>query len=371
MNKKIVIVGAGAAGIGMGVTLVELGIRDFLILEQKEIGHSFKNWPQETRFITPSFSSNGFGMPDLNAISVDTSPAYTLGKERLSGKDYAEYLELVAKEYHLPIFTNSSVNHVKKVKEQYILETDLGEIIADYLIFAVGEYSFPKHSFAGNEHALHYSEIDTWKQVTGNEQVVIGGNESGIDAALNLAKLGKKVSVYTNTTGLTAKEADPSIRLAPITRQRFMEFKETNQGEIKVYQKVCIANIQPNSEGYEIQTTDGRSIFSKNRPLLCTGFMNGAAILAPHLFDTTSGKLVLNAIDESTISNNAFLIGPSVRNQGVIFCYIYKFRQRFAIIAEAIAQRENVPINQTRLAYYKQQAFYLDDCANCAVDCQC
>lgn len=55
MNKKIVIVGAGAAGIGMGVTLVELGIRDFLILEQKEIGHSFKNWPQETRFITPSF----------------------------------------------------------------------------------------------------------------------------------------------------------------------------------------------------------------------------------------------------------------------------------------------------------------------------
>ena len=78
-KKEIVIIGAGAAGVGMGVTLTELGMSDFVILEKEKVGNSFANWPQETRFITPSFTSNGFGMSDLNAVAVDTSPAYTLG----------------------------------------------------------------------------------------------------------------------------------------------------------------------------------------------------------------------------------------------------------------------------------------------------
>lgn len=136
MNKKIIIIGAEAAGIGMGVTLVELGVRDFLILEKNEIGQSFKNWPKETRFITPSFSSNGFGMPDLNAVSVDTSPAYTLGKERLSGADFAEYLELVASEYHLPILANTEVTNIQKKGEEYRLQTGAGEFISQYLILS-------------------------------------------------------------------------------------------------------------------------------------------------------------------------------------------------------------------------------------------
>ncbi len=375
MNKKIIIIGAGAAGIGMGVTLTELGIRDFLILEKTEIANSFKKWPQETRFITPSFSSNGFGMSDLNAVSVDTSPAYTLGKERLSGKDYAEYLELLAKEFQLPIFTNSIVNKIRKSAQKYVLETELGEIIADYIIFAMGEYSFPDKNalISGREHGIHYSEVTSWQQIHGEEQIIIGGNESGIDAALNLAEMGKRVSLYTNKTGLLARETDPSIRLSPLTRQRFFAFKDAHskQGDIKIYQNIQIASIHKKMDDYELLTADRRVIASKNRPILCTGFSNGAELLAPDLFTVNAGEVSLNRFDESLRAPNIFLVGPSVRNQGVIFCYIYKFRQRFAIIAEEIAQREQLSIDQQRLSYYKQQSFYLDDCENCVVNCQC
>ena len=97
----------------MGVALKDFGINNFAILERK-VGNSFIKWPEETRFITPSFTSNGFGMPDLNAIAIDTSPSYTLGKERLSGKDYAKYLQLVSEEYKLPIKTNCKVQSIKK-----------------------------------------------------------------------------------------------------------------------------------------------------------------------------------------------------------------------------------------------------------------
>ncbi|EKS9937036.1 NAD(P)-binding domain-containing protein, partial [Enterococcus faecalis] len=122
-NKEVIIIGAGAAGVGMGVALKDFGINNFAILERKQVGNSFIKWPEETRFITPSFTSNGFGMPDLNAIAIDTSPSYTLGKERLSGKDYAKYLQLVSEEYKLPIKTNCKVQSIKKEKTGYLLET--------------------------------------------------------------------------------------------------------------------------------------------------------------------------------------------------------------------------------------------------------
>lgn len=136
-NKEVIIIGAGAAGVGMGVALKDFGINNFAILERKQIGNSFIKWPEETRFITPSFTSNGFGMPDLNAIAIDTSPSYTLGKERLSGKDYAKYLQLVSEEYKLPIKTNCKVQSIKKEKTGYLLETTKGIIHAEYIIFAM------------------------------------------------------------------------------------------------------------------------------------------------------------------------------------------------------------------------------------------
>ncbi|GAB4230178.1 MAG: hypothetical protein Kow0049_11890 [Stanieria sp.] len=51
MNTKnpkfeVVIVGAGAAGIGCGVVLKDLGIKNFVILERHQVGASFSFWPQ-------------------------------------------------------------------------------------------------------------------------------------------------------------------------------------------------------------------------------------------------------------------------------------------------------------------------------------
>ena len=54
----VIVVGAGAAGIGVGITLENVGIENFLIVDRDTVGSSFISWPDETRFITPSFPSN-------------------------------------------------------------------------------------------------------------------------------------------------------------------------------------------------------------------------------------------------------------------------------------------------------------------------
>ena len=58
---------------------------------------------KESRLISPSFTGNFFGMPDLNAITPETSPAYNFGTEHPSGEEYAKYLQTIAKHYKLKI----------------------------------------------------------------------------------------------------------------------------------------------------------------------------------------------------------------------------------------------------------------------------
>lgn len=47
-HHKVAIIGAGAAGIGMAITLKDFGITDVIILEKGTVGHSFKHWPKST-----------------------------------------------------------------------------------------------------------------------------------------------------------------------------------------------------------------------------------------------------------------------------------------------------------------------------------
>ena len=53
-----IIIGAGAAGIGVGIALQHAGVENFLIVDRDTVGSSFISWPDETRFITASFHSN-------------------------------------------------------------------------------------------------------------------------------------------------------------------------------------------------------------------------------------------------------------------------------------------------------------------------
>ncbi|NES80608.1 MAG: NAD(P)-binding domain-containing protein [Moorea sp. SIO2B7] len=135
MNKtndrfEVVIVGAGAAGIGCGVVLKDLGIENFVIVERHQVGASFRRWAEEMRFITPSFPSHGFGLLDLNAVVLNTSPALSFRKEHLSGKEYALYLETVAEHFQLPIKTETNVKTMAALPQGkgFVLETSKGEL---------------------------------------------------------------------------------------------------------------------------------------------------------------------------------------------------------------------------------------------------
>jgi hypothetical protein len=56
-----------------------------------------------------------------------------------------------------------------------------------------------------------------------------------------------------------------------------------------------------------------------------------------------------------------------------LFCFVYKYRQRFAIVAEKIAKRIGSPerLIEETIEEYKSNNFYLDDLSCCDNECSC
>ncbi|OSX53491.1 NAD(P)/FAD-dependent oxidoreductase [Anoxybacillus ayderensis] len=371
MNPFFIIVGAGSAGIGMGILLKQLGIENFGILERDCIGSSFRQWPKEMRFITPSFVGQGFGALDLNAVSPTTSPAYTLQKERLSGEDYALYLDLLAEHFDLPIREGVNVEHVFLENGRFQLETNEGKYGCDAIIWATGEYQFPNtRPFPGAEYALHNRYVDSWRKFKKDcHYIIIGGYESGIDAAVNLVSLGNEVTVISKHQLFAQKEADPSVSLAPYTWERLREAQKTKR--LHFIEGVEVEKIEKQKSTYTLFLSNNKQLHTKQQPILATGFRSGAEQIYSLFEWGENGKPKLTVNDESTLVNNLFLIGPSVAHEKAIFCFIYKFRQRFAVVAKQLVDRFQLPHDEEVFRYYEKNQMYLTDLSCCEVKCEC
>ena len=70
------------------------------------------------------------------------------------------------------------------------------------------------------------------------------------------------------------------------------------------------------------------------------------------------------------IMSNLFLVGPSVRHDDLIFCFIYKYRQRFAVVAKAIADRLGLETEEFEKTY-RRWGMFLDDFECCGEQCVC
>lgn len=371
-KTTVTIIGAGPAGLGCAALLKQMGIKtkDMLVLEAKSVGSSFKAWPEEMRLITPSFPSNGYHQTDLNAITPDTSPAFSLGKEHLSGMEYAEYLRNVVQHYEIRVWEGVSVTTVQpQTEDNYLVSTACGKTIQTrYIIWAGGEYSKPRLAgFEGSDLCLHNSQIKSWDELQDDHYAVIGCYESGVDAAYNLATRGKRVTLVDAGED-QAKTYDPSRVLSPYTAERLQTM--ANSDLVELVQNFRVNQVLPSGQGYHLISTQGETLGSLGTPINCTGFDTN---LGPvhGLFDyDENGFPLVNKFDESTRHRNLFLAGPKLVHGSILLCFIYKFRGRFAIPCGTIGAE--LDLNTAVLSHYQQAGMLLDDFTCCETqECFC
>lgn len=395
----VAVVGAGAAGIGCGVALSMLDL-EVRVVEREAIGASFRAWPEEMRFITPSFPSNSFGLTDLNAVTPNTSPAVALDTEHPSGEQYADYLESVAEFYEIDVETGIEVRSVRSVaegegedgatparaadgataREGFVLETNAGSLACEQVVWAAGQFANPRTDvFPGAESCVHTAGVGSWADHAerGEEFLVVGGYESGIDAAIGLVEAGGRVRVVDRGEPWDRRGPDPSEVLSPYTVDRLesvagsdrlvleggavVEGVECDGDEYRVRTRAA--------EGYELDAGRDATYTVPTPPILATGFEPALGPVT-EAFPREEGTIRLTDRDESPTTPGLFLAGPAVAHDGVSFCFVYKFRARFPVIAETIGSR--LGVETAPLEVYREQGMFLEDLSCCEPDmCDC
>ena len=416
VDYDVIVVGAGAAGIGVALTLTEtfgLDSSRLLLLERgPAVAESFRRWPLETRFISPSFNQSGWTNSfDLNSVAKSTSPAYSLHSEHPTGAEYASYLKALVQRSKLRVQCNTEVVGVEPRPIQFkdgkgndksiplfnveirstskaIIQDEHADVDEDedvemimpshltclYVIWAGGEFQYPKEavhlsstysrnntqsanskeeekkvgekqdsppkipprvSFPGAELCLHNSKVRSYAGLPGTGKfVIIGGYESGIDAAFNLAKAGRQCTVLASTPCWKTKTTDPSSELAPYTATRLREVMIDPRYEglrpklLAPYRVVKVEKIPSGKDGCGFVVTAERALDAAGggkegkekedkvkptmrqsigenstseisqtlvletpqAPLLCTGFEGSVAAVAGNLFDFATGN---------------------------------------------------------------------------------
>ncbi|KAK7248313.1 Pyridine nucleotide-disulfide oxidoreductase [Aureococcus anophagefferens] len=406
----VVVVGAGAAGVGVALMLTGVfGLdagRVLLVERGGAVGETFRRWPKEMRFISPSFNSQGWTQSfDLNSVAYGTSPAFTLHAEHPTGAQYARYLEALAETNELNVRAGTEVTAVTPRDGGFDVAVvpAAGGVPAviktRYVVWAAGEFQYPRASaeplFPGSELCRHNSSVRSWKELEGDDFVVVGGYESGMDAASNLSLCGKRCTVVSSTAYWDVSTEDPSSELAPYTAQRV---------------RAACASATPPKLLAPLRVFAVDAAAAAAAPLLCAGFEGGVKLgVAKDLFawgdpavgdddeeedddaegegddrdgdddgemsdegdekkggGCADGAPLLNEYDESTTTPGLFLVGPAVIHGDLSFCFVYKFRQRFGVVADAIARGLG---RETGGAAARDMNMYMDDFECCKAAC--
>ena len=369
-STEVLIVGAGPAGLGVAAALHHVGV-EATVLDRHEVGASFRRWPEGMRLITPSFTGNQFGLVDLNAITPDTSPALSLVDEHPTGAAFADYLDMVVELEDLDVRTDIEVVDVAPSDDDALAVhlADGTASTARCVVWAAGELQYPRtDGFPGAEHCRTTISIERWDDHPGDDVIVIGGYESGIDAAVNLVARDRRVTVIDPGAPWNTVDADPSRTLSPSTHGRLREAFTT--GRLELDGQTTVTRVTDDDRGYLVHGGDGAVYKAQGPPLLATGFEGSLTVIRDRFaFDDAGRVIVTEAADESTVVPGLFLAGPALAHRQTVFCFIYKFRQRFGVVARAIGER--LGRDTAGIEALREHRFLLDDLSCCDDACIC
>ncbi|MEM9828301.1 MAG: NAD(P)-binding domain-containing protein, partial [Planctomycetota bacterium] len=299
-------------------------------------------------------------------IAIGVSPAFSLEVEHPTGAEYSAHLRGVAQFFELPLREQTDVGSISKFGSEFHIRTSEQMLRAKHVIWAAGEFQYPQlNGFPGSELCRHTASVGSYAELEGDEFSIIGGYESGVDAAYHLAYYDRKVRLFDKRCPWKDESSDPSIALSTYSLERMREdwFGE----HVELFPDTPIASVSKTKGGFEILALDGRHFSSTTQPLLAGGFEGSIGMVADLFEQRDDGLPLLNKDDESTITPGLFLCGPAVRHDHHVFCFIYKYRQRFAVVAKAIATSLGLPAEE--LENYRKWGMYLDDLSCCGEEC--
>jgi thioredoxin reductase (NADPH) len=218
--EKVIIVGAGPCGLSAAVELQKAGMEP-LIIEKHCIVHSIYLYPTNLQF---------FSTPEL--LEIGGVP-FTTPNEKPTRQEALHYYRQVAAHHKLRIRSYEEVTSIRKTeagsgfevisKDRYGSEQ---RYESRFVVVSTGYFDHPNLLGIPGEElpkvTHYYKEAHPY---TGTKVAIIGGNNSAIDAAMDLQRVGAEVTVVYRGEGYS-----PNIK--PWVRPVFESM--VNKGRIRM-----------------------------------------------------------------------------------------------------------------------------------------
>jgi thioredoxin reductase (NADPH) len=252
----IIIIGAGPIGLACGLQAKAKGLR-YVILEKGCLVNSLYHYPVNMTFFS---TSERLEIGNIPFVSNNAKP---------TRNEALEYYRRVAVSAELEIHLFEEVQEVKKINSVFIARTLKGQYEGKNIIVSTGFYGIPFLLDVKGEHlpkVTHYYNDPHFYAF--QKVLVIGANNSAVDAALETWRKGAEVTMVIRQ-GEIGERVKYWVRPDIINRIK--------EGSIKAYFHSAIKEIREDS--VDIETPDGKVTIANNRVIAMTGYQPDLSFL--------------------------------------------------------------------------------------------
>lgn len=253
MNRyDVLIVGGGPIGMACAIAAKNAGL-SYVIIEKGCLVNSLYNYPLFMTFFSTS-----------ERLEIGGAPFMSLAAK--PGRQEAiEYYRRVKQMHDINIHLFETVENVQPLKggdTRYQVTTSKATYQANNVVVATGFYDFPIYMNVPGENlpkVSHYYKEPHYYAF--RKVLVIGANNSAVDAALETWRKGAEVTMVLRQDGIGERV---KYWVKPDIENRIKE------GSIKAYFQSSIAAIRENE--VDIQTPDGIVTIENDHVLAMTGY---------------------------------------------------------------------------------------------------
>jgi thioredoxin reductase (NADPH) len=332
-HHKIIIIGGGPIGLACALEAQKAGL-DYLVLEKGSLVNSLYNYPVNMTFFSTSERLEIGGVP---FVSNNAKPVRA---------EALEYYRRVADSHKLKVNLFEKVESVEKqspvgsgsrqlsgaLSKKFTVTTTRGTYYADYVIIATGFYDIPYLLNVPGENLSKVSHYYKDPHYYAFQKVlVVGANNSAVDAALETWRKGAEVTMVIRGEGV-GERVKYWVRPDIVNRIK--------EGSIKAYFNSTVTEIRERE--VDIITPDGPVTLANDWVIAMTGyqpnleFLHNTGII---LSDDDVRKPFYEETTYETNVPNIFLAGVICGGMNTHRLFIENSREHAEKIIAAIKQR--------------------------------
>lgn len=325
----IVIIGGGPIGLACGVEAQKAGL-SYIIIEKGCLVNSLYNYPVNMTFFSTSLKLE---IGDVPFMSVNPKP---------TRMEALEYYRRVAAHWKLAINLFEPVKGIDKIGNKYKIETSKRAYEATYVVVATGFYDIPNLMNVPGENLPKVTHYYNDPHYYANQHVVVvGANNSAVDAALETWRKGANVTMVVRSEGIGKRV---KYWVKPDIENRIKE------GSINAHFNSEIKEIRENE--VVISTPDGEVIIPNDWVIAMTGYQPNLPFLEKMGIKLSPDEVMqpnYNCDTQETNLNNVFLAGVVCGGMNTHTLFIENSRIHAEHILKEIVEKEkNVEIESSR-----------------------